>query len=200
MKATHALGLALVALGLTACSSSFNSTTATTTATTATTMATAAAVTTQVVTPAAPARAGRCVSSALRASLGQSQGGAGTSYVTVLLTSRSTVTCTLDGYPGVSFIAGTDARQVGAPAQPDRRVSATTLTLLPGASAHVTIAIANYGNYDQQICAPKQATGYRIIPPGSVGSLILDAPQMVCSTPGVQGFHTSVVLAGSISN
>ena len=207
MKATQALGLALVALGLTACSCSVNSTTGTaataTTATpaiTATSMATVAAAKAQVVTPAAPARPGRCVSSSLRASLGQSQGGAGTSQVALLLTNRSGLTCTLNGYPGVSFIAGADAHQIGAPAQPDLRVGATALTLLPGATVHVTIAVADYGNYDQQTCAPSQATGYRIIPPGSGGSLILNAPQRVCSKPGVRGFGTSVMLPGTISS
>lgn len=153
MKATQALGLALVALGLTACSCSVNSTTGTAatatpatpaiTAITATSMATVAAAKAQVVTPAAPARPGRCVSSSLRASLGQSQGGAGTSQVALLLTNRSGLTCTLDGYPGVSFIAGADAHQIGAPAQPDLRVGATALTLLPGATVHVTIAVAD---------------------------------------------------------
>jgi hypothetical protein len=34
----------------------------------------------------------------------------------LLLTNRSRVPCTLDGYPGVSFIACTDAHQIGGPA------------------------------------------------------------------------------------
>jgi hypothetical protein len=60
--------------------------------------------------------------------------------------------------------------------------------------------VERHGNYDQPTCVPRQATGYRIIPPGSVGSLILNTPQMVCSKPGVQGFRTSVVLPGTISS
>ncbi|MHB1475881.1 MAG: DUF4232 domain-containing protein [Dermatophilaceae bacterium] len=201
MKTTHALDLALLlVLALTACSSSANSTTGapTTVATTAPT--TAPTTRAQVTTPATPARPGRCVSSGLRASLGQSRGAAGTSYVALLLTNQSRVTCTLDGYPGVSFIAGTDAHQIGATAQRDRRVGAAPVTLVPGATVHVTVEVANYGNYDQQACQPARATGYRIFPPGSTGSLLISAPQTVCSKPGVQGFQTTVVRTGTISD
>jgi hypothetical protein len=212
MKATHSLGLALLALALTACSSSAKSATgahpiaatnptASVPATVAAPSPTAALTTeAQITTPTTPARPGPCVSSDLRVSLGQSQGGAGTFYIALLLTNRSRVTCTLDGYPGVSFVGGTDAHQIGTPAQPDRRVGAAPLTLVPGATVHVTVAVADYANYDKQTCQPARATGYRIFPPGSTGSLLISAPQMVCSKPGLQGFRTSVVLPGKISD
>ena len=122
MKTAHVLGLApLLALALTACTSA-NSTTGTpTVASTATT--TAAATGAQVTTPTTPAQPGRCVSSGLRASLGQSRGAAGTSYIALLLTNRSRVTCTLDGYPGVVVHCGyrraPDRR--ARPARPPRR-------------------------------------------------------------------------------
>lgn len=208
MKTTHALGLALLlALPLTACSSANRTTggpvgagTPTASATGApTTVATTAVPTTgaRVTTTATPARLGRCVSSVLLASLGQSQGAAGHSYVALLLTNRSRVTCTLDGYPGVSFTAGTDAHEIGAPAQRDRRFGAAPVTLVPGATAHATVDVANYANYGQQACQPARATGFRIFPPGSTGSLFIGAPQTVCSKHAVQGFRTSVVRTGT---
>ena len=204
MKTAHVLGMALLpALALTACTSA-NTTTGTPTtvassaATTAATTGTPATTGTQATTTATPARPGLCVSSGLRASLGQSRGAAGTSYIALLLTNRSRVPCTLDGYPGVSFTAGSDAHQIGAPAQRDSRVGAAPVILVPGATVHVTVEVANYGNYDQQTCQPEPATGYRIFPPGSTGSLLVSAPQTVCSKPGVQGFQTSVVRTGTI--
>ena len=198
MKTAHVLGLALLlALALTACTSA-NSTTGTPTTVASTATTTAAATGAQVTTPATPARPGRCVSSGLLASLGQSQGAAGHSYVALLLTNRSRVTCTLDGYPGVSFTAGTDAHQIGAPAQRDRRFGAAPVTLVPGATVHATVDVANYANYGQQACQPARATGFRIFPPGSTGSLFIGAPQTVCSKPGVQSFQTSVVRTGTI--
>jgi hypothetical protein len=209
MTVTHMLRLALLpALALTVCSSCAHSTTGTptpvaanspntvpaTVAAEATTTASATgAQTTMARSHSGP---GRCVSSSLRASLGQRQGAAGTSYVTLLLTNRSPVSCTLDGYPGVSFVAGAAAHLIGTPAQPDRRTGAKTVILAPGATAHVTVAVANYANYDKQACQPARATGYRIYPPGSTGSLLITAPQLVCSKPGLQGFRTSVVLTG----
>src|SRR5450759_2538482 len=69
---------------------------------------------------------------------------------------------------------------------------------VPGATVHVTVEVANYGNYDHQACQPEPATGYRIFPPGSTGSLLVSAPQTVCSKPGGQGFQTSVVRTGTI--
>jgi Domain of unknown function (DUF4232) len=207
MKHTHLLGLAsLLALALTACSSSNDTTSAPVTATSQTTATTSAPTTSapttgvQVTTSATPARPGRCVSSWLRARLGQSGVAAGTSYVALLLTNRGRVTCILDGYPGVSFVAGIDARQIGAPAQRDRRVSAAPITLVPGTTVHVTVEVANYLNYDQQACQPARATGYRIFPPGSTGSLLISAPQTVCSKPGLQGFQTTAVRTGTTSN
>jgi hypothetical protein len=198
METTRAFGRALLlALALTACSPATSTTgTPTTAATTAATSVATAA--TQVTTLPTPVRPGRCVSSGLRASFGQSRVAAGTSYVALLLTNRSRVTCTLDGYPGVSFVAGTDALQIGAPAQRDRRVGAAPVILVPGAAVHATVEVANYANYDQQACQPVRATGFRIFPPGSTGSLLIAAPRTVCSKPGVQSFQTSVVRTGTI--
>jgi Protein of unknown function (DUF4232) len=198
MKTAHVLGMALLpALALTACTSA-NTTTGTPTTVASTAATTAATTGTQATTTATPARPGLCVSSGLRASLGQSLGAAGTSYVALVLSNQSRVTCTLDGYPGVSFIAGTDAHQIGAPALRDARFSAAPVTLAPGATVHATVGIANYANYEPQGCQPGRATGYRIFPPGSTGSLLVSAPQTVCSKPGVQNFLTTVVHTGTI--
>jgi len=210
MKTMHALGLALLlALALTACSSSASHTTgasvgagkptASARGTGApTTVATSAPTTgSQIATPAMPARPGRCLSSSVRVSLGQSRGAAGHAYIALLLTNRSRITCILNGYPGVSFTAGTDAHKIGAPAQRDRRFGAAPVTLVPGATLHATIEVADYANYDQQACQPARATGFRIFPPGSTGSLLVSAPQTVCSQSGVQNFQTSVVRTGT---
>jgi len=203
MKATSALGPALLlALAVTSCSSasSTNSTLKKAPTSAPTTVATVAAAPQTATTASTSAGPPRCLSSGLRASLGQSQGAAGHSYVALLLTNQGRVACTLDGYPGVSFTAGADAHQVGSPAQPDQRAHAAPVTLAPGATAHMTVAIANHANYDKQTCQPVQAAGYRIYPPRSTGSLLVPAPQMVCAKPGVQGFRTSVVLTGSVSD
>lgn len=210
MKPTHLLGLIpLLTLALAACSSSpstvpSGSTTAstapTTTAATAATSTRSTASGAHVTTPASIAGPARCVAAGLHASLGQSGAAAGTSYIPLLLTNRSRVTCILDGYPGVSFVAGTDAHQIGAPALRDPSVASAPVTLAPGSTVHATVEVADYANYDQQTCQPVRVTGYRIFPPGSTVSLLISAPQTVCSKPGVQGFRTMVVRNGTNSN
>ena len=217
MKTTTVLARALLlTLGLTACSAATSPTagvavrTATHTAAndvpstsgTPSTVATRARSTAstnggQGKVPADSARRGRCVSSVLRASLGQSQGAAGHSYVAILLTNRGRISCTLTGYPGVSFTAGASAHQIGAPAERDRRFPVVGVTLAPGATVHATVAIDNYANYDRPACLPAPATGYRIYPPGSTGSLLVRAPQTVCSRSGIQTFYTSIVRPGT---
>jgi hypothetical protein len=222
MKTTHALGLTLLlTAALSACTSgsggagtptttvtstatatatdtATDTATATTTATDTTTTTTRARATTgaRVATGATSGRPGRCVSSVLQASFGRSLGAAGHAYVALLLTNRSHATCTLGGYPGVSFVAA-GGHQIGAPAQRDSRFAAVPVTLAPGAIVHATVDVADYANYDPQTCLPVRATGFRIFPPGSTGSLLISAPQTVCSRSGVQQFQTSVMRTGT---
>lgn len=212
MKTTTALGRALLlTLGLTACSATTNPTAAapvgagtptasairapSTVATTA--LPTGATKGVQVTLPHNVGRPGRCGSWVLRVRLGQSQGAAGHSYVALLFTNRSRVTCTLTGYPGVSFTTGPYAHQLASPAGRDYRFPVARVSLAPAATVHATIEIANYANYDARTCRPARATGFRIYPPGSTGSLLVSAPQTACSRPGIQGFHTSVVRPGT---
>ncbi|CAM5306898.1 DUF4232 domain-containing protein [Streptomyces fumanus] len=92
----------------------------------------------------ASARAdGRCHTSALRASVGRMDPGAGQRNFPVVLTNISSHTCTLYGYPGLAF---TDAagRQLGpdpkrTPASPE------TVRLVPGASAWAALSFADPG-------------------------------------------------------
>lgn len=216
MKTAHALGLAMLpALALAACSSSAkhtavgpvgagsptvtHSATGVPSAGPPAVTTTAAATTGASVTtaPASPAPPGRCVSSRLGASLGQSEGTAGHTYVALLLTNRGRVTCILRGYPGVSFTAGTDVHQVGAAAQHDNRFRAAPVTLVPSATVHATVRVTDYSVYDPSACRPTRATGFRVYPPGSTGSLLIRAPQTVCSNPAIKGLQVSVVRTGA---
>ncbi len=59
-----------------------------------------------------------CATSALRASVptGQGNGAAGSSYYPIVFTNVSGASCTLYGYPGVSFVTGVGGSQIGIPA------------------------------------------------------------------------------------
>lgn len=108
-----------------------------------------------------------CSTKGLTAQLGPQQGAAGHLYLSLLLQNHTTGSCELQGYPGLSFTAGSDAHQIGSAAERDHRYPARQLVLAPGASAHTVVSIAVAGVYDSQRCQLVQATGLRIYPPGS---------------------------------
>jgi hypothetical protein len=136
------------------------------------------------------------VTSALRASLGPSLGSAGHVHVALLLTNTSGVRCALTGYPGLSFTAGADAHQLGSPAGRDPRYPVLRVALAPGATAHATATVTDYGVYDPTACLPARAAGFRLFPPGSTRSLLISDSQTACSRPGVQGFEVTVIRSG----
>jgi hypothetical protein len=55
-----------------------------------------------------------CLSSQLHVRRGRASAALGTSYVALVFVNRSSRTCSLRGFPGVSAVAGNDGHQVGA--------------------------------------------------------------------------------------
>ncbi|MFF7171244.1 DUF4232 domain-containing protein [Streptomyces pseudovenezuelae] len=91
--------------------------------------------------PPSPAGGTRCHTSELSASVGRNNPGAGQENFPVVLTNRSSRTCTLHGYPGTAFV-DPSGRQLG----PDPERSATapeTVKLAPGQSAWAGLSFAN---------------------------------------------------------
>jgi len=76
--------------------------------------------------------------------------------------------CTLYGYPGVSWVAGADGHQVGAPAvrQADPGGSEKTVTLAPNALASAPIDIVAAAVIPRSQCKPVPVRGLRVYPPG----------------------------------
>jgi len=84
--------------------------------------------------------------------------------------------CTLDGYPGVSWVAGDDGHQVGAAAQrqTDNSGSAEqTITLAPGALASAPLNIVDASVIPPTECKPVPVRGLRVYPPGQTAALFL---------------------------
>ncbi|MEV4350649.1 DUF4232 domain-containing protein [Actinoplanes sp. NPDC049596] len=90
--------------------------------------------------------------------------------------------CTLYGYPGVSFVAGDQGKQVGS-AFTRTPGTKKTVTLEPGDKARATILIADYLNVDAAACKPVQVRGYRVYPPNETASVFVAKPQTACSAP-----------------
>jgi len=104
----------------------------------------APAVATSSAPPAGPSG---CLASGLQAKLGVSQGTAGTLYQVIVLTNTSSASCTLYGYPGVSFVTGVGGSQVGQPATKSAIVPKALVTLPPGASANTLLAVRDAGAF-----------------------------------------------------
>lgn len=159
--------------GLTSAPASASATSPTTSPTTAT----AAGATTSAPAAATAAGTGRCLAGQLTATLGAGAGGsAGHQNPYLVLTNKGSTTCTLKGYPGVSFVGNGTGTQLGAAAARDAGgIAVATVTLAPGASAHSQLSIANAGNYDAATCSPKVADGLRVYPPDETSSLFVAA-------------------------
>ncbi|MFI0941649.1 DUF4232 domain-containing protein [Streptomyces sp. NPDC021020] len=114
-----------------------------------------------------------CAASQLTASLGGSDGAAGSVYRYLLLTNHSATTCHLTGYPGVSVLDAS-GKQIGAPA--DRSpMDYAAVVLRPGEAASDTLRTANHLG----TCRPTSAK-VRVYPPGSRASLVVAGELTIC--------------------
>jgi len=95
-------------------------------------------------------------------------------------------TCTLHGYPGVSAYRGA-LRQVG-PAALRIREPHALVTLVPGATAHAFLRIADWG----ALCSsPVSADGLKVYAPNQRASKTISTPVAVCA-------HRAVLAVGAV--
>jgi len=113
----------------------------------------------------------------------------------LIFTNSSGHKCTLYGYPGVSFVAGDQGKQVG---DAFSRSGGTkkTITLAAGAAAHATILLVTTGVYDEADCKPTQVRGYRIYPPDETAAVFVSRPQTACSAKGAGVGQVHPITAG----
>ncbi|WP_314103107.1 DUF4232 domain-containing protein [uncultured Frigoribacterium sp.] len=132
---------------------------------------------------------------------GQGGGGAAGSYgVAFIFTNTGDRTCTLQGWPGVSFVGGGNGTQVGASATLDRGTPHDTQDLAPGGETQALVKITQAGNYDPAECQPTATDGFRIYPPGSVRSIFVGASGSsyeACANAAVQQLSPSALAAFS---
>ncbi|WP_433306404.1 DUF4232 domain-containing protein [Actinoplanes sp. CA-030573] len=127
----------------------------------------------------------RCHSADLKLSLGETEGAAGSRYTALIFTNASDHTCTLYGFPGVSWVAGDDGHQVNEPFQRDRGTPKVRVTLAKGAAAHATLQTHDVGFFDPGTCKPVDVRGFRVYPPDETKSIFVALPEKACSAKGV---------------
>lgn len=104
--------------------------------------------------------------------------------------------CTLDGFPGVSFVAGDKGTQVGT-AFVRSNARRHPITLAPGERVHATILIADYQNVDAASCKPVQVRGYRVYPPNETAAVFVPRAQTACSAPNEAAGQVQPVAPGA---
>jgi hypothetical protein len=124
------------------------------------------------------------------------QGGAaaGSVYYPIDFTNTSSSTCTLYGYPGVSFSSGRGGSQIGKPASRNPAGPPVTVTLTPGGVAHATVQVAQAGNYSKSVCKPVTAHWLKIYPPNQTAPLFVSFTIQACShkVPSTGGSQLSI--------
>lgn len=130
---------------------------------------------------------GQCDTAKLTGAIGKGGGGAaGSVEVTIVLTNTGTEKCSLQGWPGVSFVGDGNGTQLGAAAKLDRSTPHPTVVLQPGGTAQAPLKVTNAHNYSDADCQPKPADGFRVYPPGSTGSLFVkDADVTACASESI---------------
>ncbi|MDQ1415337.1 MAG: hypothetical protein QOF81_950 [Acidimicrobiaceae bacterium] len=140
-------------------------------------------VDTTTITTTASSAVKDCSSGQLKASLMNPNGAAGSVGYDLVLRNTGSVTCSLRGYPGVSYVTGATGATVGAPAQRDNLGTINTITLSPGHAARATLIEVNSLNYPPDTCRLTQVGGLRIYPPNQTVALFVPQTARACANP-----------------
>jgi hypothetical protein len=128
----------------------------------------------------AAASGAECKVADLSLSLNHGEGTAGTYYRALIFTNKGERTCTIQGFPGVSYVTGDDGHQVGQAAERNG-AKKPAVTLEPGDSAHVTIGFLDVGAFDEATCQPTKTRGLRVYPPHEYDSMFVPADGLGCA-------------------
>ncbi|MDQ6783373.1 MAG: DUF4232 domain-containing protein [Actinomycetota bacterium] len=137
--------------------------------------------------PSAPTTAtvaaSACTTNHLSAHLGNSSGAAGSVGYDVTFVNIGPVSCSLDGYPGVSYVTAGNGTAVGAPARRTNVGTVATVVLGSGQTARAMLIETDSVNYPQDTCQLTSVTGLRVYPPNQTASLFVTQPARVCANP-----------------
>ena len=146
-------------------------------------------------TGAAAAGPAPCTAGTLSGAVEDVPGGAtgGGVYRALVLTNTSADdSCTLAGYPGVSYLdaAGT---QVGAPAARTEGTQAVPVTLAPGQSAAAELQETVAQKYGE--CQVQPTASLLVYPPEDTASLTITYPSTGCLNQDIELLHIGVLQA-----
>ncbi|MGW4623023.1 DUF4232 domain-containing protein [Streptomyces sp. NPDC004592] len=135
----------------------------------------------------------RCTSAHLRVSAEKVDTAAGTTHFQLVFQNTGDSTCTLTGFPGVSF-RGRDGARIGNAAERDTDTAVTTVTLIPNAHAAADAqAPSGRSGYSDAECRLKSVSFLGVFPPGSRDQI--DAPWKTaeCGSSAIHGLKVGPV-------
>jgi hypothetical protein len=144
-----------------------------------------------------PAQSSRCHTDEVRVTHQAAPGGGamGGVYEWLIFTNTSTRTCTLYGFPGVSYLTGPSGQQVNEPARRNNSVTPHRVTLAPGQGAHAQVRTGHPQAYPDT-CKPVAVAGYRVYLPDETTPVFVPAPTQQCSTIGVNSMLVDPIAPG----
>jgi hypothetical protein len=140
-----------------------------------------------------------CLTRYLGATVGVSQGTAGSTYIVLVFKNLDNHPCTLYGYPGVAQDAGVPVTQVGLAAARDPASPRELVTLGPYGTASALLRIAHAGNYPPAACQPVTTQWLQVIPPNQYVPIYLGYTSQTCAKP-VQLLTVDAVRPGTGSS
>ena len=137
---------------------------------------------------AAPTQAGSappCATSALKVTVpkGEGNAAAGSHYYAIQFANVSGASCTLYGYPGVSFVTAPGGRQIGPAATRNPAVARQLVTVSPGQTVHAELQVINAENFPPADCGFVTAHWLKIYPPNQTAPLYAGLTAQACSKP-----------------
>ncbi|WP_353074098.1 DUF4232 domain-containing protein [Amycolatopsis carbonis] len=134
---------------------------------------------------------GLCKAGDVTLSLGQGDAGAGSVYRPILIKNSSSKPCSIQGFPGVSYVTGDDGHQVG-PAAFREGTKGNAIKLQPGQSAAADVQFAQVANFDPAVCKPTSVKGLRVYLPQETASKFLPDPGTGCAGDKLPGNQLAV--------
>ncbi len=128
--------------------------------------------------------------------MGPGSGAAGSTYYPIEFTNSSSATCSLYGYPGVSFVSASGA-QVGMAAVEDPTYPRQLVMLTPGGTVSADLRVTDAQNYPPSTCQPVTVNRLRIFPPGQTSPLYISFTAMACSSTTVPILSVRTVQPGN---
>jgi hypothetical protein len=114
---------------------------------------------------------------------GQGNAAAGSSYYPIQFTNASSTSCTLYGYPGVSFVTAPGGSQIGPAATRNPTAAKQLVTIPPGQTVHAELQVVNAENYPPADCGLVTAHWLKIYPPNQTAPAYVGFTAQACSKP-----------------